>query len=106
MIKALLRDIILSNSYLKRIYTSLRSSSKKSDLIPKEKLEDVLSQAEKIILDENIKTANFHVGLVLPKIKYEGFVRERDYYTKYERFLMNNNISYGYYDPYKSNWIE
>ncbi len=38
-----------------------------------------------------------------------GLVRDRrvfPYWTKFERFLVNNDISFDYYDVHKSNWAE
>lgn len=44
------------------------------------------------------------------KKPYVGLVKECDnptaYWTKYERFLKNNNINYDFYDVYRSDFIE
>lgn len=99
-----LRDLILSNSLLKSFYIKHRANSKQSDLIPIDKLDEVLNQAEKVLIDGDVK--NIRVGLVKSKNTYSGFVRERDYFPKYERFLKSNKIAYEFYDPYRHDWIE
>lgn len=106
MSKMYLRDLILSKPILKKAYSKLRSKSSK-DLMNQAQLEKHLEKADKVLLDKTLPK-DFHVGIVNINNSYEdlGLVRERDYCPKYERFLKNNNISYGFYNPLLSNWIE
>jgi len=99
-----LRDIVLSNSLLKKIYTKYRSKTT-NDLINRDDLNEYLEQAEKVFLENK---PDIVVGLVKGADSYSdiGLVRKRDYYPKYERFLKNNNIAYEYYNPLLSNWME
>lgn len=99
-----LRDIVLSNSLLKKIYTKYRSKTK-NDLINRDDLNEYLEQAEKVFLENK---PDIVVGLVKGADSYSdiGLVRKRDYYPKYERFLKNNNIVYEYYNPLLSNWMK
>lgn len=101
-----LRDLILSKPILKKAYSKLRSKSSK-DLMNRAQLEKHLEKADKVLLDKTLPK-DFYVGVVNINNSYEdlGLVRERDYYPKYERFLKNNNISYDFYNPLLSNWIE
>ena len=99
-----LRDIILSNSLLKRIYTKYRSKTT-NDLMNRAELNEYLEQAEKVFLEN---APNIVVGLVKGADSYSdiGLTKEREYYPKYERFLKNNNIVYEYYNPLSSDWME
>lgn len=99
-----LRDIVLSNSLLKKLYTKYRSKTT-NDLMSAIELNEYLEQAEKILLEN---TPDIVVGLVKGADSYSdiGLTRERDYYPKYERFLKNNNIVYKYYNPLSSDWME
>lgn len=106
MIKPFLRDLILSNPFFKKKYIKYRANSKKSDLISVSELDTALNIAEKIYLDKKVDVKSIKVGLVLTGVVYDGFVKERDYNTKYERFLKNNDIAYDFYDPYSHDWIE
>lgn len=106
MLKMYLRDLILSKPLLKKAYSKLRSKSSK-DLMNQAQLENHLEKADKVLLDKTLPK-DFLVGLVNINNSYEdlGLVRERDYYPKYERFLKSNHISYDFYNPLLSNWIE
>lgn len=99
-----LRDIVLSNSLLKKLYTKYRSKTT-NDLMNAAELNEYLEQAEKVILKNK---PDIVVGLVKGADSYSdiGLTREREYYPKYERFLKNNNIAYEYYNPLLSNWME
>ncbi|MBE0407089.1 ATP-grasp domain-containing protein [Psychrobacter sp. AOP22-C1-22] len=99
-----LRDIVLSNFVLKKIYTKYRSKTT-NDLINCDELNEYLEQAEKVILENK---PDIVVGLVKGSDSYSdiGLTKKRDYYPKYERFLKNNNIIYKYYDPLSSDWME
>lgn len=99
-----LRDIVLSNSLLKKLYTTYRSKTK-NDLMDNTELNEYLEQAEKVLLESK---PDIVVGLVKGADSYSdiGLTRERDYYPKYERFLKNNNIVYKYYNPLSSDWME
>lgn len=99
-----LRDIVLSTPPLKKIYVKYRSSTAK-DLMNAKALGKYLEEAEKVTLDD---VPNIKVGLVKPAEDYSdlGLAKKRDYYPKYERFLKNNNITYDYYNPLLSNWME
>lgn len=104
MSKMYIRELVLSTPWLKKIYLKRRSKSE-NDLMNAAQLDQYLNEAEKIFLNQSVK---INVGLVKDADTYadEGLVKERAYYPKYERFLKNNNISYSYYDPYRSNWME
>ena len=99
-----LRDIILSNSLLKKLYTKYRSKTT-NDLMNSSELNEYLEQAEKVLLEN---TPDIVVGLVKGADSYSdiGLTTEREYYPKYERFLKNNNIVYRYYNPLSSDWME
>lgn len=99
-----LRDIILSNSLLKKLYTKYRSKTT-NDLMNSAELNEYLEQAEKVILKNK---PDIVVGLVKGADSYSdiGLTKEREYYPKYERFLKNNNIVYKYYNPLSSDWME
>lgn len=99
-----LRDLILSNPSLKKLYTKYRSSTS-NDLMNADRLEKYLEQADKVMLD---RKKEIRVGLVNLEDNYSelGLVKERAYYPKYERFLKNNNIAYEYYNPLLSNWMK
>lgn len=99
-----LRDIVLSNSLLKKLYTKYRSKTT-NDLMSAIELNEYLEQAEKVILKNKPEIV---VGLVKEADSYSdiGLTKERDYYPKYERFLKNNNIVYKYYNPLSSDWME
>ena len=99
-----LRDIVLSNPVLKKLYTKYRSKTT-NDLMSAIELNEYLEQAEKVLLES---TPDIVVGLVKGADSYSdiGLTREREYYPKYERFLKNNNIAYEYYNPLLSNWME
>lgn len=104
MSKMYLRDLILSKPLLKSLYTKYRSKTA-NDLMNSSELHNYIEQAEKVLLD---KAPNIVVGLVKGADSYSdmGLVRERDYYPKYERFLRDNDITYEYYNPFLSNWME
>ena len=104
MSKMFVREVILSNAWLKKIYVKQRRKSD-NDLMNAEKLNKYLEEAENIFLKQPV---NIRVGLVKDADNYaeEGLVKERAYYPKYERFLKNNNITYSYYDPFRSDWID
>lgn len=98
-----LRDIVLSNSLLKKIYTKYRSKTT-NDLMNSAQLDEYLQQAEKVLLESK---PDIVVGLVKGEDSYSdiGLTKERAYYPKYERFLKNNNIDYDYYNPLSSDWM-
>ena len=104
MLSMYLRDIVLSNSLLKKIYTKYRSKTT-NDLMNGAQLDEYLQQAEKVLLEGK---PDIVVGLVKGEDSYSdiGLTKERAYYPKYERFLKNNDIDYAYYNPYKSDWLE
>lgn len=106
MSKMYLRDLILSKPILKKAYSKFRSKSS-NDLMNEAQLDEYLNKADKVLLDTPIPK-NFRVGIVNINNAYAdlGLVRERDYHPKYERFLKNNSISYDFYNPLLSNWIE
>ena len=106
MLNMYLRDIVLSNSLFKKIYTKYRSKIT-NDLMNEVQLEECLNKADKVLLDKGL-SKDFRVGLVNINNSYAdlGLVREREYYPKYERFLKKNNISYDFYNPLLSSWIE
>lgn len=59
---------------------------------------DVLNSTNPVIANIKNKDKLF-VGLVKDGSR-------NNYYTKYEKFLIQNNIKYDYFDPYSSNFIE
>lgn len=104
MFKKYILEIVLSISGLKRIYLKQRQKYKK-DLMDALQLDKYLNEAEKITLKNS---ANIHVGLVKDDNIFSdnGLVTQRSYFPKYERFLKNNQISYSFYDPLRSDWME
>jgi len=104
MSKMHIRELILSNPWLKKIYLKHRTKSN-NDLMNTHQLNQYLEKAEKVFLEKSI---NIRVGLVKDADNYadEGLVKERAYFPKYERFLKNNKISYEYYNPFRSDWME
>lgn len=60
---------------------------------------DQLSAAEKILMDWPAYCPKPRVGLVRDRQKYP-------YWTKFERFLSNNQIPFDYYDAHQSNWLK
>lgn len=99
-----IKDIVFSIPFLKKYYIKRRIKTT-NDLIPLDRLDEELNKAEVVLLDNSIDK-NIKVGLVKDGDDYQGYVKERSYYPKYERFLKNNNIQYEYYDIYKSDWQE
>lgn len=104
MLKKYLLKLIFSNAFFKEIYIKRRIRQKK-DLMNEIELQSYLEEAEKFFLDKPICIS---VGLVRDSDNFanEGLVTERAYFPKYERFLKNNQISYSFYDPFRSNWME
>lgn len=105
MLKTKLRSLVLDTPVLKKIYTKLRASRKNTDFIPVNEVSAFLDKATKVFLTTK-NTENLFIGLVKGRSQYTGYIKERDYYPKYERFLKSNNIAYEYFDPYASDWIE
>jgi len=104
MFKMYVRDVVLSNKLLKKVYIKYRNKTT-NDLMNSDELHKYLEQAEKVLLD---KVPNIVVGLVKGADSYSdrGLTKEREYYPKYERFLKNNNIVYEYYNPLSSDWMK
>lgn len=104
MSKMYIRELVLSNSWLKKIYLKRRIKLE-NDLMNATQLDEYLNQAEKIFLETAV---HLRVGLVKDADHYadEGLFKERAYYPKYERFLKNNKIDYAYFDPYRSDWMD
>ncbi len=104
MSKMYIRELVLSTPWLKKIYLKRRSKSE-NDLMNAVQLDKYLNEAEKVLLKQFV---DIHVGLVKDGDNYadEGLIKERASFPKYERFLKENNISYEYYDPYTSDWME
>lgn len=90
----------IKNYYLNRLARRITLSLKPSRIkIHEEK--NNLNQPEKVILDQKIKI-NLKETVI-------GLVRDSSvhpYYTKFERFLKNNNILYDYFDIHANSWIE
>ncbi|MDH2292319.1 hypothetical protein QD172_13815 [Cobetia sp. 10Alg 146] len=106
MIKNIFRDLILSQPLLKAGYVKARSTYLERDLISRELLDEWLNEADVVSIDPSILKDKLHVGLVRTDLQYDKYVKQRDYSTKYERFLKTNSISYSYFDPFQSDWIE
>lgn len=104
--RTLIKDIVFKIPILKKYYVKRRVKAGK-DLykLGGKELEDYLEEAEKVLLSDSSLAKNVIVGLVRDGHEYEGYVKGRAYYPKYERFLINNNIQYEYYDILDSNWI-
>jgi glutathione synthase/RimK-type ligase-like ATP-grasp enzyme len=49
---------------------------------------------------------DFKIGLVKDLDTYGNYIQKRSHWTKYERFLKNNNISYMYINIKSSDWIK
>lgn len=104
--RTFIKDIVFKIPALKKYYIKRRTQAT-NDLyeLGSKKLENYLEEAEKVLLSDSSVAKNVIVGLVRDGHEYEGYVKERAYYPKYERFLINNNIQYEYYDILDSNWL-
>ncbi|WP_430615314.1 ATP-grasp domain-containing protein [Flavobacterium sp. JP2137] len=96
-----IKDIVFSIPILKKYYTKKRVAN--GSLIPLNEIHTVLDVAPNVYLEKPI-SLNLKVGLVKDGHEYEGFVKARAYYPKYERFLRNNNIAFAYYDIFAHDW--
>jgi glutathione synthase/RimK-type ligase-like ATP-grasp enzyme len=98
--KEFIKNIILKSPNLKKFYTNFRI--KKGIIIHIKNLN--LDEANKVFLDKPLKKSIL-VGLVKDGLTHdESYITLRAYYPKYERFLINNNIPYAYFDIYSDNW--
>ncbi|WP_352421134.1 hypothetical protein [Proteiniphilum sp.] len=98
-----MKELILSLPFFKQLYLKKRTNSR--DLIPYDKVDTFLNEAEKVLLDNRMLSDNMKIGIVKDGKEPNGYTFNRYYYPKYARFLKNNNIDYIYYDIYKSDWI-
>ncbi|WP_214079740.1 hypothetical protein [Mesotoga sp.] len=70
------------------------------------------SRFHKVCINENDLEKTKKVELAIPdilKMPKVGLVKdkgEKSYWPKYERFLKNNEIPYGFYDIHSHNWLE
>ncbi|WP_299576280.1 hypothetical protein [uncultured Sunxiuqinia sp.] len=101
--KEIIKQIVFLIPFIRNFYIKKRVAN--GSIIPLEKLEDTLYKADKVVLKNN-ENPNICVGIVKDGYEYEGYVSNRAYYPKYEKFLKNNNISYEYYDIYRHDWLE
>lgn len=104
--RTLIKDIVFKIPFLKRYYVKRRTQVSK-DLyeLGSKRLEDYLEEAEKVLLPHESMANKLVVGLVQDGNEYKGYVKERAYYPKYERFLLNNSINYEYYDIMANDWL-
>ncbi len=104
--RTFLKGLVFKLPILKKFYVNWRLKNER-DLykLDSPELSEYLEEADKIYLNR-ILPNSYIVGLVKDGHEYDGFVKERAYYPKYERFLKNNNIRYEYYDILSSTWIE
>lgn len=97
-----IRSFLYKNSIFKAIkfYYFL----KKGDILPIQELN--LELAERVWIDHPIRPMK--IGLVKERgyEKDAGYVNNRDYWPKFERFLLTNNILYQFYNVFSNDWIE
>jgi len=86
---------------------NIKRYEKEGKLISLYDLDNYLNIAKPVIIN-SISKKNLRVGLVKPieNEDYKGYVNNRAYWTKYERFLKSNNYNYCFYNIHLSNWIE
>ncbi|MGL0822747.1 ATP-grasp domain-containing protein [Vibrio vulnificus] len=104
MINSILRDVILKNYRLKRIYTEYRR--KKGEILTPEESKRFLDEADKVLVSQVLPKRNFRIGIVYEGTQYSNCVKVRDYNPKYVRFCKNNNIDYEFYNILSSDWIK
>ncbi len=95
-----IKNILSDSAFIRRILN--RKLIKKGTLKKEEELN--LDEANRVLINFKLKEDLF-VGLVKDYDKMcEGFVLDRAYWPKFQRFLKNNFIRYEYYDIASSNW--
>jgi glutathione synthase/RimK-type ligase-like ATP-grasp enzyme len=60
---------------------------------------DALNTADKVIINWPSNLKKPHIGIIKDYGNYP-------YWTKYERFLINNNFTFDYYEIHKSQWVK
>jgi glutathione synthase/RimK-type ligase-like ATP-grasp enzyme len=92
------RNILLIEKWYIRYHLKIGT------ILSKEMLDSNLNLADKVLLKTNHR--NVRVGLVKSgEYKdFNGYIENREYWPKYERFLKNNNINYSFFDIHSSNW--
>lgn len=67
-----------------------------------------LETAPPVLMPDRSKADGIKIGIVKDSNFYEsrGLVSPRASWLRYERFCINNGIRYGFYDIYRSDWIE
>jgi glutathione synthase/RimK-type ligase-like ATP-grasp enzyme len=65
-----------------------------------------MNSADKVLLSTSETGKLPKVGLVKDIDNYGSYVQKRSHWPKYERFLINNEIPYSFFDFQASDWIE
>lgn len=103
MLQKYFKNLIFSLPFLKSIFLKYRI--KQGVLLKYNSI--YLDDADIVLLDSTINN-DLHVGLVKDGILYDddAYLSSRADFIKYERFLINNKISYSYYNIDYSTWLE
>ena len=65
-----------------------------------------LNTADEVKLSNRDQLRIPKVGLVKDIDNYGKYIQKRSHWPKYERFLINNDIQYEFFDIHRSDWIE
>ena len=105
-----LKDVISSALAYKiknsRFYINLRI--KRNRWVTRAEAMKFLETAPPVLMADRSKADGIKIGIVKDSNFYEskGLVSPRASWLRYERFCINNGIRYGFYDIYRSDWIE
>ena len=105
-----LKDVVSSALAYKiknsRFYINLRI--KRNRWVTRADAMKFLETAPPVLMPDRSKADGIKIGIVKDSNFYEskGLVSPRASWLRYERFCINNGIRYGFYDIYRSDWIE
>lgn len=105
-----LKDVVSSALAYKiknsRFYINLRI--KRNRWVTRAEALKFLETAPPVLMADRSKADGIKIGIVKDSNFYEsrGLVSPRASWLRYERFCINNGIRYGFYDIYRSDWIE
>lgn len=105
-----LKDVVSSALAYKiknsRFYINLRI--KRNRWVTRAEAMKFLETAPPVLMADRSKADGIKIGIVKDSNFYEskGLVSPRASWLRYERFCINNGIRYGFYDIYRSDWIE
>lgn len=105
-----LKDVVSSALAYKiknsRFYINLRI--KRNRWVTQAEAMKILDTAPPVLMADRSKAVGIKIGIVKDSNFYEskGLVSPRASWLRYERFCINNGIRYGFYDIYRSDWIE